>query len=315
MKRNLTIDIVKLLAACGVVTAHTQFLTDIAPETQYILYNGVLRFAVPLFLFINGFFFYSAIHNGYFKPWLKRSTMLYVVWMLIYGIFWLRPDKYSLLEILHTAFFGFFHLWYVPAMLISGIMTALFFKLSLPKQVALILIFFLIGVAIQYIGNYNWSSYPEINELCNYDWMHRNGLFLGFPFFFMGYLIRKYKTYKRFNKLQSVMLLLVALFAGALEAIINHSQPDMQGTFDNSLALLISCPAVFIFFINMTFEGENRNLSSYATGIYFSHLWIVIFLNHFFNFSPTLLTVITLVLSTIATFILIRINKRFPFFV
>lgn len=314
MKRHLSIDIIKLVAACGIVTAHTQFLTDIAPETQYILYNGALRFAVPLFLFINGFFFYSRLENGYVKPWFKHSLMLYVVWMLIYGIFWLRPDKYSILEILHTAFFGFSHLWYVPAMIVAGLITTLVFRLSLYKQLALIMIFFLIGVAIQYIGNYNLSSNPDINMLFNQEWVHRNGLLLGFPFFFMGYLMAKYKTYMRFDKLQSFVLLLIGIFIGVFEAAINYSQPDMQGSFDNSLALLVSCPAVFIFFINLSFEGKNKNLSSYATGIYFSHLLIVILLNHFFDLTPTRLTAMTLVLSIIATFVLVRINKRFPFF-
>lgn len=313
MKRNLTLDIVKILAACGVVMAHAQFLSDIYPAVQYILFSGVLRFGIPLFLFITGYFFYSAAHNGYLKVWFKRLLILYAVWMLIYGVFWIRPDKYSFLEMLHFSFFGFWHLWYVSAIIIAAALTVLAYKLSLFKQLSLIVGLFLIGVCIQYAANYSLLS-EQVNAFINNDWVHRNGLFLGFPFFFMGYLTFKYKPYESLSMNQCTAFLIIALFAAFLEASINYYHPERQGPFDNSLSLFISCPAVFFFFMKLPLEGTNKSLTLYAKGMYLSHPIVIIFANHFFDLSLSVITLLALSISPLITYFIIRIHRRVPIF-
>lgn len=64
MNRNIALDTLKFLLAFMVVSIHTGFLNDLnQPTIYYLTSEGLFRIAVPLFLLINGYYFYDVLNN------------------------------------------------------------------------------------------------------------------------------------------------------------------------------------------------------------------------------------------------------------
>ncbi|WP_373312790.1 hypothetical protein [Deefgea tanakiae] len=82
-----------------VVGIHTVFLKDISLEASYLTQDGLFRIAVPIFLIINGFYFYSAISNNNSALWIKRLFHIYLFWMILYAYFWFRPSELTFIEL------------------------------------------------------------------------------------------------------------------------------------------------------------------------------------------------------------------------
>jgi len=112
LSRNIALDILKVTLAFMVVGLHADFLADITSTGSYLTVNGIFRIAVPLFLLINGFYFYSVLANQKTANWIKKVLSLYVFWMLFYSYFWFRPSELSFVEfakIAKTLILGYFH--------------------------------------------------------------------------------------------------------------------------------------------------------------------------------------------------------------
>ena len=114
--RYLLLDLAKLMASFVIVAFHCGFLYDYNTFSYYIFCNGFVRIVVPFFLCISGFFIYTFFINNTFKHWVKRITILYLTWMLLYGFFWVKASLKSIITLL----FGFNHLWYLAALLFGG---------------------------------------------------------------------------------------------------------------------------------------------------------------------------------------------------
>lgn len=62
--RNVSLDLLKLLMAIMVVALHANFLQEYSLLGSYLLVNGLFRVAVPIFLIINGFYFFNVLIQG-----------------------------------------------------------------------------------------------------------------------------------------------------------------------------------------------------------------------------------------------------------
>ena len=74
-KRNAYIDIAKLILAIMVVIAHTNLLIDVDKLIWYLYKNGYVRITVPVFLMINGYYFYRIKEKPQFLTWLRRIVV------------------------------------------------------------------------------------------------------------------------------------------------------------------------------------------------------------------------------------------------
>lgn len=316
MKRNIALDILKLILAFMVVGIHTGFLANISVMGQYLTVNGIFRIAVPIFLLISGFYFYPVLNKGNSIYWFKRILYMYLFWMLFYSYFWFRPTDISFIEIariIYTFIIGYFHLWYLPAILGAAALVILFRKLSLKLMIGIILIAFAGGVAIQYAGNYHIIDNQTIDEFFNKTWIYRNFLFFGFPFFSIGFLINKFSIQERISLKLSVILSIIGFFLLICESYFNYIDPLRDGGFDNLMSLLIVCPAVFLLFMKLDFQGSSKQLSFYSAGVYFIHPIFLSTYKNFPDFHGTLLTFIVFISSIFASYFLIKVNNRVKF--
>ncbi|MCU7938954.1 MAG: acyltransferase [gamma proteobacterium symbiont of Bathyaustriella thionipta] len=316
MNRNTAVDILKIVLAFMVIGIHADFLADITLMGNYLTVNGIFRIAVPLFLVISGFYFYPLVSKKIYPVWFKRILYLYLFWMLFYIYFWFRPSEFSMSEItkiIQTLMIGFNHLWFLPGLLGGALLVVLTKDLSTRTMLLMIVMTFIGGVIIQYAGNYHWLENSEIDKWFNLHWVHRNFVFIGFPFFCLGYLIHKLNIHEKISVISSLILSVIGFFFLILESYLNYIEPLREGGFDNLGSLLIICPAVFLLFMKLDFQGKSKELALYSVGIYFIHILFINIYRKIFDFDETLLTLVVILSSIAASFFLIKINKKMKF--
>ncbi|WED20609.1 acyltransferase family protein [Vibrio sp. JC009] len=313
--RNLSLDLLKVLMAFMVVALHGNFLKDISPLGHYLTVNGVFRIAVPVFFLINGYYFVSILETGKLIHWTKRVVYLYALWMLFYAYFWFRPGTFTvneLMKIVEAILVGHQHLWYLNAMLGAGFLT--FFVQNKSKLgVILATICYFWGVLIQYIGNYHVFPETIVDQIFNMYWAHRNFLFFGFPFFYLGYLINNNNLFSKNSTFTLVLLFLFGLGLLVGESWYNFNNPFSNGGFDNYISLIFVCPVLFIIAMRGTLRINSKFFTLISTAIYLIHpLWKQV-LYKFLNLENTQLTLACLFFSIITSYLLIRLNENFKF--
>ena len=313
LSRNVLLDVVKVILATMVVFAHCNFAYDINELINYTLKNGIFRVVVPVFYIINGFYFVKCGSHEQFRKWLIRVLLLYVFWTLAYSFLWVKISQDSLFEIL---FFGWHHLWYVIALVFSGIMLFFLKKNNSKTLLALSVSFFLIGVAFEYMNRYAFFEYNiSFSEFLKKPYSSRNFLFFGFPFLTIGYLIKRESIY--FKKKVLVFSLIIGFVFLIIENQLNYHLLGSSVGFDMLLSQLLLCPVIFLcaksFSINSK-KIDGKKISLYSSAIYFVHptpwMFTIIWLN---ISSPTLISLVVLVSSIILSYFLIKLNRRLKF--
>ncbi|PQO40834.1 acyltransferase family protein [Blastopirellula marina] len=313
MNRQASLDVLKLSLALMVVGLHTHFLADISPVTGYLLMHGIFRIAVPTFLLINGFYLYSVLESGRMGVWLKRLTMLYLCWTLFYAYAWWPGDPLSpqnIIAIIRTLVIGFTHLWYVIGLICAGVLMYWVRHWSTRSLVGLLMATFVAGVAVQYIGSYHLLGDSSIDNLLSRIYVHRNFLFLSFPFLCLGYLIRKHSLHEKFSSRQSIVLLSVGILCLLAESYVNYCFAAHDISFDNLFFILAVSPALFLFTIQQNIALDGKRLAEYSAAIYFIHPCILWILMDAFSIEDTPLTIATIIGSILASWLIIQVNRK-----
>ncbi len=299
-----------------VVGLHSSFLDDISHLAGFLTVNGLFRIAVPMFFIINGYYFYNVLKSEKGYSWFRRVVGIYFIWMLLYSYYWLSLlpfDLHTIIKTLHFIIFGYHHLWYISGLLGAGLLVYKFRDISLFSFSLLLSITFIIGVLIQYSGNYHFFDNPLIDKLVNFNWMHRNFLLMAFPFFGLGYLINKLALNDKIN----MTTLVLSCFLGAIllfsESYINFMSKSNHGGFDNYLSLLFICPPLFIMFskikVTPNFLKGSKWVSLLSSAIYFIHPFIISVLKDDFRDSQTMLTFFVIATSLFLSFFILKINE------
>ncbi|WP_158768372.1 acyltransferase [Paraglaciecola sp. L1A13] len=316
MNRNIALDVLKLIMAFMVVGIHANFMMDLSPLGNYLTVHGMFRIAVPVFFVINGYFFYYVLIKEQQLKWLRRVFILYITWMVFYSYFWFSiPDMsfISYAKLLKVVFFGYYHLWYIAGMIGAAVILLILRKLPSSILIISIILTFLSGVIIQYLGNYHIFEGTFLDKLFNTNQMHRNMIFLAYPFFCTGYLINKHSLPSKISLEHSFILSILAIGALLGESYFNFLQENRDGYFDNYFSLILICPIIFILFIKANIPGTNRNIALYSSSIYFIHVLILIILQKITALSPTYVMLFTILLSAFVSYFIIKINKRLKF--
>ena len=303
MKENPTrpkqynlIDAMRLIAAFFVVTIHVPFPGDFGN-----IVIVVARFAVPFFFAVSGFFSYYEDFDLFslkikkklvhiFKLFLS-TVLLYLGFHLIYRFVIKIPDDapidylrsiFSFKSIIE--FFMFNHTsvaeftWFLSALIYSYILFFILLKFKYTKagggkntKIYLLLFVFLsiCGILLREIPEY-LNKIPKF--MCN-AFLYRNFLFVGFPFFLMGYFIRVNLENIIFKS--STPILVILMFLGTCESIL-------VGTFHATkiiyLGTIVSVFALFIFIVKLENKAKVPHLSvwgqKYSLYIYIFHIII-----------------------------------------
>lgn len=314
MNRNILLDIIKFIVALFVIAVHCQFLIEYNQSVSYLLCNGLFRIAIPLFFCINGFYLFEVFKKNQITKWLKRVSILYVLWMLAYSYFWI-PASTNPIKIIVTLLFGFNHLWYLAALLLGGFLLYKIRKLSSNILVVISSILFLIGYLIQSLGNFANLTEPSIfAKIVQFPHLYRNFLFYGLPFLSLGYIINSENYFKRFSKKQILNTLFIGFGLLLLESLITY-KINPTAIFNTGLSLFILGPSILIFSFKVKVLSilNSKLLSSYSVALYLIHPFVIYFLYTTLQLEPTVLTISTIILSLFVSYLILLLNRKAKF--
>ncbi|WP_281081696.1 acyltransferase family protein [Klebsiella quasivariicola] len=265
-KHIYSLNSLKIILSIMVVFIHTRIFLDNSVLLDTITSNGFFRIAVPVFFIMNGYFLPST--KSSFKRWFIKSVSIYLSLTILYSFSWLNLST-KLTAVKTTAYallMGYSHLWYIQAMIISGVIIFLL-KNNISLLVLSIFLFFF-GAFFQVYASYQHAINPDLP--LRYS-LYRNAFTVGLPFMVIGYLFRKKELSIPQKTINKIGLLAVLLFS--IEIAINYikftSPLSKPTSFDIYFSLILLCPIIFIIFKNMKVGiNINKNLPNY---IYFFH--------------------------------------------
>lgn len=290
---NNAIDIAKFICAVLVVGIHAKpFEFNIWLDRGFGI---ITRLCVPFFFICGSYFFF--IKKAELKSYLLRICSLYVIWSVIYLPFQFKNiscrNSWEWMKYFVGKFFfnGINeHLWFLPAVMVSMILTYGLLHICSPKVLLLLSVVILImGLCLStwkpIIGKFpggGGSLYGELKRVGT-----RNGLFYGLPYTILGALLAKRNTKVNGRKKQYFIGFVLSMCGLVLESfvaiIILHT--------DETVIWLFTFPAVYFLFLLLVqsqIEMDRRkaySLRKLSTFVYLAHyLFIYAFENVLSNF-------------------------------
>lgn len=277
MKRNLDVELARLLAFAAVVTAHGNSLGMFSqyPVAGYVI-DELCRFCVQLFFMVSGFFWRQSQIDDPFEALKKlfpKIAIPFVLWAAIYltldatQLLYPQSEPRTFRSYAMTPWSGgiAFHLWFLPALFIgTGIGLTLIRYLGIHRALLVVLVLFLIGVvAGAYLRPFGINL-----PLSTY----RNGVFLAPIFLVGGYYL---KTRPVLPKLWvfSVMTVFGAALTLLEGIFVVHAFPHGH---DLSLATLPYGVGAFGMFLHLNSSAEK--LASWGRDVFGAYLAHVLFM-------------------------------------
>ncbi|WP_405402845.1 acyltransferase family protein [Paracoccus sp. Ld10] len=267
-RRNSAIDPLRIVLALTVIALHTGFPDAAPPLVKQVLFNGLYRLAVPVFALISGYFFLSAMQGGRSGPYLRRILALYLLWMAIYLPIY-GPDLTGPGHALQTLVFGYFHLWFLPGLLVSA---TLVMALRRPARIA--------GAAALLAGTGLVLQTLVLTGQAEIQLDHyRNGVFTIFPFFALGVLLAH--GWGAGLQGRALPLAGLALLAVMGESLIWRMIAGGGWGVDMMLSLLLAAPMLFLAARRVQGPWDGKRAASTAAFVYFVHVLIMICASRF----------------------------------
>lgn len=279
-----------------VVAAHLYPLFEKDSVLGWFIVNGYTRILVPCFLIINGFFLVNKIEDtSAIKKYLTHLTIVYCVWSAFYSYSYITWE--SKLNIAIFWLTGYHHLWYLPALLVGVVMLFFLKKWKIKDQYLL-----LIGLVLYIIGH-------QLNLAKLSAPISRNGIFYGYTFIVIGYLIKKYKAHTYLKTWHLILALILGLIFVGFEASIYYDRDVEMNLF---LSSMITGPAAVLLCLRHPLAVNKSTITEYLgyipTGVYYVHLFYVY---KFYTVDYNIYNLpIIFLLSVLTVIPLIIINKR-----
>ncbi|MBO5907600.1 MAG: acyltransferase [Clostridia bacterium] len=131
MKQYKSLDLAKFVSAILIIILHTAPFATYSNVLNFGFRNIITVIAVPFFFLTSGFLAFKKIdslekgkRNAYVFQYLKRITVMYLIWTAVYFVFvvikWTRGDFsiFSVLEYIKDFFFegSYSTIWFLPAL-------------------------------------------------------------------------------------------------------------------------------------------------------------------------------------------------------
>ncbi|WP_321384642.1 acyltransferase [uncultured Enterococcus sp.] len=206
-KKNLQmIDLLKFIAAIMVVCIHSNQISE-NEWLNFLVKNILCRIAVPLFFISSAYFIRkSTAENGaYLKKKLFHLVKEYLFWSVVFipiGLDWINQNL-SISQSLYPAalLFGlsysgtYYHLWYIPALILSILIIATARHYLSYKWIFFIaFLLYLLGSVETYYGLITSEWFKALFDgFIRLFFTTRNGLFYGLVFTAMGFFLSDYE--------------------------------------------------------------------------------------------------------------------------
>lgn len=299
MERNLHIDYLRIVLSLLVITPHAQPLIDQQSFAGWSISNGMARVAVPCFFIISGYYSHLKLDNTQaLKKYLLHILMVYAVWSLIYLPTYIHDIKPR--SIITFICMGYYHLWFLPALII-GIGMLKLGKIFI-KNDSILLSLGLVMYLIAYVMENRGLPY---RAFCN-------GIFFGYPFIILGDYLR---TKNMKEKASTSLLCIIFLFC--LVTLLSESYLGYRAKMYHNvlLSLYAICPSIFLLVLKSpTKTIGNDYAGKLASGIYYIHILVLTTIvplsaSNNINKLPLIFAI-----SILLSFFIIFVNKRLKIF-
>ena len=274
-KRNYTLEMIKLIAAYMVVFIHVPFAGNMGAAV-----SALARFAVPLFFAVSGFYSYNIAPDKILKR-TKNIFLLFIVGMGCFtlpkmALFVLSRDiqgipayfaEYLNWEALQSLIFFNVpvhadYLWYLLATLYVYLLWYVAVKCKVKENVL-----FVCGGILLIVTLVLKEGSALIGQPIHYPLL-RTFVGMGFPFFAMGQLLKKYES-----KLCSINDVVIALIIGlgVAETMASFFCIGVQEVYLGSVLIVFGLMVIAVKRANAVCVPLASRLSGCSTYIYFLH--------------------------------------------
>lgn len=274
MNRNLVLDLLKFFMAFMVVGIHSDLLHDHSTFFSTLLTSYLFRIAVPVFFMINGYFAASALSAlSRFGMWFCRVFVLYVVWMAIYLPAY-SPFLKTLPLTVQILVLGHFHLWYLIATALAGLMVYGLKRVDEKITWGLMLLTYGVGLFLQYAGSYHLYAGTDFDRQIQPFYIYRNVLTVGFSFFALGAVMARHEAVKRLPVWVGWAFLGCGFLLMGGEFAVNRYNHIRKG-FDLLFCLPVAASGLFIVAMQSKLTTKTAYFHQASAVIYLAHPYVL----------------------------------------
>lgn len=325
-KRNLNIDLIKILACFFVVALHTQRNYQLELIHNPILYY-IARCAVPLFLMVNGYLLLKKqkIDYKYVLHKTKNILLVIVFWTLVYCVL----DSIRKKEITNvpSIFLGTFtqngalaHLWFFWALILIYITLPILYKLKIfdndSKFKKIIIVILSTSVIIDIVFNYVYIKY-NANILENIPQCFR--IWIWFLYFFIGGYYSRYIQNNLSIKKNIIItvILTVISFIYQYQLFVKINFTINSEYIYGNIIIILWVISIFNLLNSIKIEGYKLKkmieyLSRYIMGIYILHPMIINILKLSYHQKGPLYAIIMWIFAIIISLVCSMIISKVP---
>ncbi|MGC6767417.1 acyltransferase family protein [Enterococcus sp. LJL51] len=284
------IDLVKYAAAIMIICIHCDAVVD-SPLYNFIIKNIICRLAVPYFFITAGFFVRKGMtkSEGYLQRYLLTMGKSYLLWSLLFlplGLQWISQQfdlpilLYPVALLVGLIYVGtYYHLWYIPATMFALVLTHFLLKrLGYVKLLGFSIVLYSLGCLESYSGLLNGTMLGDLFKLYQQFFITtRNGLFFGFVFIVLGFLLHDYGNKLAVIQLYSGRLLILLSIISLLEGMLLFFNPGTDANF--LFSQLLFSPVFFLWTLSLRVpkNWNYRQLRELSKYYYFLHPLVLFF--------------------------------------
>lgn len=335
-------DVMRIVAICAVILGHTSsdYVKSYSNNSlEYIsnnLLNSYCRFAVPVFFMISGALMlneYKQISNKKIIRAALNIFILLLVWNIFYSVTLciIKPlafkEDISIFSIVHTLFYGHYHMWYLFVLIGLYLMTPLLRTFIRRDNLPLITAYLNFSIVISFV-------LPFVNQMLNLYTVHENLLknyisqyqlkyfYDGMIYYILGWYFLNAEIQKR-TRITIYICGVLGFWATVICSQIYYDNTKGPINFfydNNSLAVFLYSIAVFTFLHNLLMRKNFKanttvlKLSSLVFGVYLIHpVFLFTLKNIFRNIGPAPLDTIAVFLgATPLSFFSVFVVSKIP---
>jgi serine/alanine racemase len=297
-----SLDYFRVIAAFLIVAIHTSPLTSVSETSDFLLTRVIARVAVPFFIMVTGYFVASKFFQkekvdfSSFHNFVRKTLLLYGVAILIYipvnlytGYF---NYQLTIGKLIKDVFFNgtFYHLWYLPAVVLGiYIVYLLSKKFSIYTVLIITSCLYLIGLLGDnyyfIVKNNNTLNgiYSLLFQLFDYT---RNGIFFAPVFLCLGILVKKKYVEDHEKNIGNSHILRKAVIGFTLSMLLFiveglYLHFNFESRHDSMFLFLIpSMYYLFLLLLSIKFTA-NKSLRPISMVIYIIHPFVIIYVRGF----------------------------------
>lgn len=316
---NKLLDIFKFLAAIFILASHCLPLVP-NMRINFLYGQWFFRFCVPLFLISAGYFFASFQKSDKIK-YIKRIIVLYIIASALYLPAYIKAEPKTILQ---NLVFGYHHLWYLSALIVSLCLYLALESFPSIKKVFtklypyLTVILIIIGAyfdeyRLVFSGISNIPVVKFISLHIKYIGGSRHALFFALPMLWIGRFIYEHKSVLTRLKTSYIWFTILSFTISLTECLLLQHFCGDKITCD--ITLFNYLPAVFLFMLTLVYQPKvierfsTKTIRKTADIVYVLHIFVLSIVKRLISVTYMLRFVAVLVISLTLSYLCLKILK------